>query len=97
MRLLSGRCSKYANWACTFGVIRLGQSKIGLSMLYCLGESFGRMVKRLATVQSSYVEIVDDGIHALDKERVSVLKQVAKSYNMIYTLHSPFADINISC
>lgn len=70
--------------------------KIGLSMLYCLGEPFNKMLKRLATVETSYVEIVDDGIHALDKERVKALKQAAKSYNLIYTLHSPFADVNIS-
>lgn len=75
----------------------MGQPRIGLSMLYCLGEPFSRMVKRLATVQTSYVEIVDDGIHALDKDRVSVLKQVGKSYGLVYSLHSPFADINISC
>jgi sugar phosphate isomerase/epimerase len=70
--------------------------KIGLSMLYCLGEPFCKMIKRLATVETSYVEIVDDGIHALDKERVRALKQVAKSYDLAYTLHSPFADVNIS-
>lgn len=97
MRLLTGRCSKYAKQARKIGVICLGQPKIGLSMLYCLGESFSRMVKRLANVKTSYVEIVDDGIHALDKERVSVLKQLGKSCGLVYTLHSPFADINISC
>lgn len=65
-------------------------------MLYCLGEPFSKMVKRLATVETSYVEIVDDGIHALDRERVKTLKQAAKSYNLFYTLHSPFADVNLS-
>lgn len=74
----------------------MGQPKIGVSMLYCLGEPFNRMVKRLSTVNTSYVEVVDDGLHALDKKRVAVLKQAAKSYDIVYTVHSPFADINIA-
>jgi sugar phosphate isomerase/epimerase len=70
--------------------------KIGLSMLYCLGESFSKMVKRLATVETPYIEVVDDGIHALNKKRISMLNEVAKSRGIRYTVHSPFADINIA-
>ena len=65
-------------------------------MLYCLGEPFDKMVKRLATVKTPFVEVVDDGIHALDKRRVSILKQAAKSYGITFTVHSPFADINVA-
>ena len=74
----------------------LARPKIGLSMLYSLGEPFNRMLKRLTTVETSYVEIVDDGIHALDNERVKALKHTAKSYNLFYTVHSPFTDVNLS-
>jgi sugar phosphate isomerase/epimerase len=72
------------------------QPKIGQSMLYSLGEPFNRMVEHLATVKTRYIEIVDDGLHTLDKKRVSDLKQAAKSYDLIYTVHSPFADMNIA-
>jgi sugar phosphate isomerase/epimerase len=70
--------------------------KIGLSMLYCLGEPFNKMVQRLATVETPYIEVVDDGLHALNKKRVSILNEVGKSRGIEYTVHAPFADINIA-
>lgn len=74
----------------------MSNAKVGVSMLYCLGEPFNRMVKRLGTLGTRYVEILDDGTHELDKKRVSALKEAAKSHNLEYTLHAPFADINIA-
>lgn len=70
--------------------------KIGVSMLYALSESFSKMVQRLSTLKASYIEIVDDGLHALNKIRVQTLNEAAKSYGFNYTLHAPFADINIA-
>jgi sugar phosphate isomerase/epimerase len=70
--------------------------KIGLSMLYCLGEPFNKMVERLATVETLHIEVVDDGLHTLNKKRVSTLKEAGKSYGIEYTVHAPFADINIA-
>ncbi|MCX6644618.1 MAG: sugar phosphate isomerase/epimerase [Candidatus Bathyarchaeota archaeon] len=72
------------------------KAKVGVSMLYCLGEPFNRMVKRLGTVDTRYVEVLDDGKHELDKKRVAMLKEAAKSYSLEYSLHAPFADINIA-
>jgi sugar phosphate isomerase/epimerase len=72
------------------------KAKVGISMLYCLGEPFNRMVKRLGTMNTRYIEILDDGTHELDKKRVTMLKEAAKSYNLEYSLHAPFADINIA-
>jgi sugar phosphate isomerase/epimerase len=74
----------------------MSNAKVGVSMLYCLGEPFNRMVKRLGTMNTRYIEILDDGTHELDKKRVAVLKEAAKSYNLEYSLHAPFADINIA-
>jgi len=74
----------------------MSKAKVGVSMLYCLGEPFNRMVKRLTTQQTRYIEILDDGTHKLDKTRVATLKEAAKSYNLEYTVHAPFADINIA-
>jgi sugar phosphate isomerase/epimerase len=70
--------------------------KIGLSMLYCLGEPFTKMVQHLATVKTPYIEVVDDGLHTLTKKRVSMLNEAAKSKGIEYTVHAPFADINIA-
>jgi sugar phosphate isomerase/epimerase len=70
--------------------------KIGLSMLYTLGEPFSKMTQHLATVKTPRIEIMDDGLHALNKKRVQMLNEAAKSYGLTYTLHAPFADINIA-
>lgn len=72
------------------------QAKIGLSMLYTLGEPFNKMIKRLATVETTLVEVIDDGLHTLDKKRVIMLKEAGKSQGTKYTVHAPFADINIA-
>lgn len=70
--------------------------KIGISMLHTLAEPFNTMLKRLATIETEYVEIVDDGLHTLNKERVVALNEAAKPRGLKYTLHCPIADINIA-
>jgi sugar phosphate isomerase/epimerase len=70
--------------------------KVGLSMLYCLGTSFKKMTEQLTTAQTEYIEIVDDGFHALNKQRVAVLKSIGDSCGFKYSVHAPFADINIA-
>jgi len=72
------------------------EAKVGVSMLYSLHESFNRMVKRLNNENTRYIELLDDGTHELDKNRVKLLKETAKSYDFEYTVHAPFADINIA-
>ncbi len=72
----------------------MAQPRIGLSMLYLLSEPFSKMTKQLAKVDVSYVEVVDDGIHALSKKRVAILNEIAKSKGIRFSVHAPFADIN---
>jgi sugar phosphate isomerase/epimerase len=72
------------------------QAKVGLSMLYCLGEPFNKMVQRLAAAKTACIEVVDDGLHTLNKKRVSMLNETAESKGIEYTVHAPFADINIA-
>jgi sugar phosphate isomerase/epimerase len=71
-------------------------AKVGVSMLYCLGEPFNKMVKRITTLNTRYIEVLDDGTHQLNKARIQLLKETAKSHNIEYSLHAPFADINIA-
>ncbi len=73
----------------------MSKAKVGVSMLYCLGEPFNRMVKRLEDMETRYIEILDDGTHDLNKQRISTLKEASKSLGLTYSLHAPFADINI--
>lgn len=70
--------------------------KIGLSMVFCLGEPFKKMVERLSEVKTHFIEIVDEGLHSLNKNRIQILNELAASYSLKYIVHSPFADINIA-
>ena len=70
--------------------------KIGVSMLYTLGESFERMVEEIPKVGVKCVEVLDEGDHALDRQRVAVLRGVAESYGLEFTVHAPFAGVNIA-
>jgi sugar phosphate isomerase/epimerase len=71
------------------------RTKIGVSMLYTLGQPFGKMLEQIPNTRAKYVELVDDGGHELDKNRVAQLKSVANSYDVQFTVHAPFAGMNI--
>jgi len=70
--------------------------KIGLSMLYCLGKSFKKVTEQLVKTEATYIEIVDDGFHTLNKQKVLALTNIGRSYDLKYSVHAPFADINIA-
>jgi len=70
--------------------------KIGLSMLYCFSEPFQKMTSHLPEAGTEYIEIVDDGPHELNKQRVAVLKEIGASHGLKYSVHAPFFDINIA-
>jgi len=70
--------------------------KIGLSMLFSVGEPFSSLLERLNKIDVRYAEILDDGLHALNDRRVKALKSVANSRDLEFTVHAPVADINIA-
>jgi len=74
----------------------MSQIEVGLSMLFCLGEPFPSLIKRLHRVDVQYVEIVDDCVHALNYRRVKILRKLGETLGVRFTLHAPFADINIA-
>ncbi len=69
---------------------------IGLSMIHCLGEPFSNLCHELQNVPVNYVELVDDGWHALNQKRLRKLEEIGKSQDLEYTLHAPFASANIA-
>ncbi len=73
----------------------MSKAKVGVSMFYCVGVSFNRMVKRLGTQETKHIEIFDDATHDLNKARIIQLREAAKSYGLTYSVHAPFSDINI--
>ena len=60
----------------------MSKAKVGVSMLYCLGEPFNHMVKRLGKMDTKYIEILDDGTYDLNKTRIASLKEAAKTYEL---------------
>ncbi len=70
--------------------------KIGVSMLYELSEPFSIMIQKIPVKWAKNVEIVDEGLHELNKQRTRSLKEVANSFDLKYSVHSPFAGINIA-
>jgi len=74
----------------------MARMKVGLSMLFCLGESFESLVKRLREVDVGHVELLDEGSHSLGNKRITVLKEIVESKALKLALHAPFADINIA-
>jgi sugar phosphate isomerase/epimerase len=72
------------------------EPKIGLSTLYCLGEPFDKMLKHIMKTKTKNIEIVDEGYHTLNKKRITTLKDLRESYSLKFSVHAPFADINIA-
>jgi len=70
--------------------------KIGLSMLYCLGEPFPHLLKQLEKVEVENVEIFDEGFHTLNSKRARAIKRLAQDRGLRVTVHSPLADVNIA-
>lgn len=50
----------------------------------------------LQKTKVKHVELICDGWHALSRRRVDKLRKIGESRGLIYTLHSPFADVNIA-
>lgn len=75
---------------------RMAKPKIGLSMLYCLSKPFEEMTKQIPRSGVQYIEVVDDGWHALSSPRVSKLSKIGKEHNLRYSVHAPFSDVNIA-
>lgn len=69
---------------------------IGLSTLFCLGQSFSHMHRHLKEFDVGFVEVVDEGQHALNRKRVNSLNKLGRSLGLEFTVHAPFADINIA-
>jgi sugar phosphate isomerase/epimerase len=74
----------------------LSKPEIGVSTLHLLSQSFNKMTEQIKSLNAKYIEIVDDGLHALNKQRVKRLKDIGESYNIKFSVHAPFADINIA-
>jgi len=70
--------------------------RIGLSMLYYLGNPFPQLLTELRRVEVDCVELVDEGGHSLNERRVRALRRVIEDGGLEVTVHAPFVDVNIA-
>ncbi|MCW4019852.1 MAG: sugar phosphate isomerase/epimerase [Candidatus Bathyarchaeota archaeon] len=70
--------------------------RIGLSMLFCSGKPFPHLLKQLETVDVVNIELLDEGLHALNRRRVRAIRKLAEEKGLQLSVHAPFADINIA-
>lgn len=70
--------------------------EIGVSTLHLLSEPFNKAIKHLTDITAKSIEIVDDGFHTLNKKRALTLREIGDSYSLKFSIHAPFADINIA-
>jgi sugar phosphate isomerase/epimerase len=74
----------------------MANPEIGLSMLYLLDKPFDSVLKHLTQLGTNHVELADEGLHALNKRRAKKLKDIAKTYDLHFVVHAPWAKINIA-
>jgi len=76
------------------GFLGVLQLKVGYSTLCLLGEPFKRIEGYLASTPEYLCEILNDGFHLLDSQRIRVLNRVRDSHHLEYVMHLPFAGLN---
>jgi len=70
--------------------------KIGLSMLFCLGHPFSYLMRELGKAEVENIELVDEGLHALNNRRVRAIRKIIQDKGFQVTVHAPFVDVNIA-
>ncbi len=53
------------------------------------------MTKKIENKNEKLIEIIDEGLHTLNSPRSKKLREIAESHELRYTVHAPFAGINI--
>lgn len=74
----------------------MAEPEIGLSMLYCLNEPFSSMLQNIKKLDVKHVELVDEGLHALNRRRTKKLNELAKALDLDFVVHAPWAGVNIA-
>ncbi len=70
--------------------------EIGLSMLYCLDKPFKHVLNCLPDLNVKHVELTDEGLHSLTKNRIKKLKEIGNSHDLDFVVHAPWAGVNIA-
>lgn len=69
---------------------------LAVSTLFCLHKPFEEALTDILFAGTKCIELTDDGNHALNQQRVDRLLELKASYGLRYSVHAPFADVNIA-
>ncbi len=70
--------------------------RLGVSSLHLIGKPFSSLLEAIRTYDVDLWEIVDDDTLTLTYERTKALLDLKRSLGIDYTVHAPFADMNIA-
>jgi len=70
--------------------------ELAASTLFCLDKPLNEVLANLLEIGTKCIELTDDGLHALTRRHVDMLLELKESYSLRYSLHAPFADVNIA-
>jgi len=72
--------------------------KLGLSLLFALSKPLRKAIpvlRRALDEGVEVVELVDEGLHRLNRKRLPFLKRELSSLGLEVSVHGPFVDVNI--
>ena len=70
--------------------------ELAVSTLFCLHKPFEEALSDIVRAGSRCIEVVDAGPHTLTRPRVERLQEIKASYDLRYSVHAPFTDVNLS-
>jgi sugar phosphate isomerase/epimerase len=70
--------------------------KVGVSSLFLIGKPFETVIDSIKKIDVGTWELVDEDTLRLDKRRVQLLNEQRRSLELSFTVHCPFADMNIA-
>jgi len=70
--------------------------EIAASTLFCMNKPLEEAYQDILTVGTKNIELTDEGLHSLTLPRVERLLELKSSYDLHYSVHAPFSDINIA-
>jgi sugar phosphate isomerase/epimerase len=70
--------------------------ELAVSTLFCLQKPFEDALPEIIRSGSGLIEVVDAGPHTLTRSRVERLQEMKASYDLRYSVHAPFTDVNLS-
>jgi len=69
---------------------------VAASTLFCLDKPLEEAIPDILLDETKYIEITDEWLHALNQPRVERLLELKSSYDLRYSVHAPFIDVNIA-